>query len=376
MFINQDSGYLMIDIVNVYADAGYPCILFAGRLVPRNKQLNSTVKVEKIVRYNRNSNLTRLWSWIIGSLQIFVKVAVKYRKWHLFIVSNPPTAALLPLVLKNPFSLLIFDIFPDVLTELRYVKSDSSGIKVWERLNRKIYPKAFRIFTITEGMGEVLKKYTGNNPIRIVYLWTDNNFLRPVEPEDNPFVIRHCLKDKFVVFYSGNIGLASEVDVLIDVASRMKQQNIVFLIIGDGAKKEPMIRRVRELGLTNVIMLPYQPVSELPFSFSSAQLAVVALGKGETKLAVPSKLYNYLSVGAPLLCLSSPGSELQRLVETYQCGRNIDLEDLDGISNYITYLADNSDIHARLKQNSLNASLDFNGDNVHKFLPLQFQPVH
>ncbi len=366
----------MIDIVNAYADAGYQCILISGRLVPRNKQLSSTVKVEKIVRYNRNSNLTRLWSWIIGSLQILLKVAIKYRKWHLFIVSNPPTAALLLLVLKNPFSLLIFDIFPDVLTELRYSKPDSFGIRVWERLNRRIYPKAVRIFTITEGMGEVLKKYTGNNPVMIVHLWTDNNFLRPVEPEDNPFVIRHCLKDKFVVFYSGNIGLASEVDVLIDVASRMKQQNIVFLIIGDGAKKEPMVRRVRELGLTNIIMLPYQPVSELPFSFSSAQLAVVALGKGETKLAVPSKLYNYLSVGAPLLCLSSPGSELQRLVETYQCGRNIDLEDLDGISSYITYLADNSDIHARLKQNSLNASLDFNGDNVRKFLPLQFQPVH
>ena len=361
----------MIDIVNAYADAGYQCILFAGRLVPRNKQLNSAVKVEKIVRYNRNSNLTRLWSWIIGSLQILFKVAVKYRKWHLFIVSNPPTAALLPLVLKNPFSLLVFDIFPDVLTELRYAKSDSPGIKVWERLNRKIYPKAFRIFTITEGMGEVLKKYSSNNPVKIVHLWTDNDFLRPVDPEDNHFVTRHCLKDKFVVLYSGNIGLASEVDVLIDIAIRIRNEKIMFLIIGEGAKKEPMVRRVRELGLNNVIMLPYQPVSELPFSFSSAQLAVVVLGKGETKLAVPSKLYNYLSVGAPLLCLSSSGSELQRLVETFQCGRNIDLDDIDGISSYITYLAGNPAVHDSLKQNSLNASRDFGGENVRKFLPVQ-----
>ena len=371
VFINQDSGYLMIDIVNAYADAGYPCILIAGRLIPRNKQLNPTVKVEKIVRYNRSSNLTRLWSWIIGSLQILIKVVSKYRQWHLFIVSNPPTAALIPLVLKNPFSLLIFDIFPDVLSELKYSRPDSFVIRVWEELNRKIYPRAVQIFTITEGMGEVLKKYSGNNRVSIVHLWTDNNFLRPIDPENNHFVISHRLKDKFVVFYSGNIGLASEVDVLIDVASRMKQKNIVFLIIGEGAKKEPMVRRVRELGLNNVIMLPYQPVSELPFSFSSAQLAVVVLGKGETKLAVPSKLYNYLSVGAPLLCLSSSGSELQRLVETYQCGRNIDLDDIDGISSYITYLAGNPAVHASLKQNSLNASRDFGGENVRKFLPVQ-----
>ena len=174
-----------------------------------------------------------------------------------------------------------------------------------------------------------------------------------------------------MVLYSGNIVLAREVDVLIDVASRKKNGKIMFLIIGEGAKKEPMVRRVRELGLTNVIMLPYQPVDELPFSFSSAKLAVVVLGKGETKLAVPSKLYNYLSVGAPLLCLSSPGSEVQRLVETYQCGKNFNLENLDGISSYITYLAENPAIHTHLKQNSLNASLDFGGINVRKFLPLE-----
>lgn len=368
VFINQDSGYLMIDIVNAYAEAGYQCVLMTGRLVVRNRQVNSAVRIEKIIRYNRNSNLTRLWSWIIGSSQIFIKVAFKYRKWNLFIVSNPPTAVLLPLVLKNQFSLLIFDIYPDVLTELGYSEPGSSGIRLWKGLNKKVYRKALRIYTITEGMGEVLRQYAGNNPVNVVHLWTDNSFLRPVEPGNNHFLKRHSLQDKFIVLYSGNIGLASEVDILIDAAIRLASKDILFLIIGEGAKKEPMAKRVRELGLSNVKMLPFQPAAELPYSFSSAHLAVVALGKGETRLAVPSKLYNFLSVGAPLLCLSSSGSEVQRLVDTYQCGKNFEPDDLEGIVGFIIQLAENPVIHTRLKQNSLIASMDFSSDNVRKFL--------
>jgi glycosyltransferase involved in cell wall biosynthesis len=371
VFINQDSGYLMIDIVNAYAEAGHQCVLMTGRLVVRNREVNSSVKVERIKWYNRSTNLTRLWSWIIGSLQILLKIVFKYRKWDLFIVSNPPTAVLLPLLLKNPFSLLIFDIYPDVLSELGYFKPGSLVIRLWKKFNERVYRKATRLFTITEGMGEVLRQYAGNNPVNIIHLWTDNSFLKPLKPVDNHFITRHMLQDKFVVLYSGNIGLASEVDILIDVASKVTSTNIFFLIIGEGAKKESMAKKVRELDLSNVKMLPFQPAAELPYSFSSAQLAVVALGRGETKLAVPSKLYNYLSVGAPLLCISSPGSEVHRLVENYHCGKNFDPDDLQGIMGFIIYLAENPDVHNRLKENSLIASRDFSGSNVRKFLPLE-----
>lgn len=359
----------MIDIVNSYSDAGFSCVLLTGRLVVRNKPLNPSVKVERIITYNRTSKLSRLWSWLIGSLQIFIKIAFRYRKHEIFIVSNPPTATLLPLLFNNPFSLLIFDIYPDVLTELGYAAPGSFINRLWEKWNKKIYPRAANIFTITEGMGEVLRKYSADRPVKVVPLWTDNSFLKPVDADDNPFLTRHRLQGKFIVLYSGNIGLASEVDVLVDVAYRIQRDDILFLIIGEGAKKEPMAKRIRDTGLANFIMLPFQPASELPFSLSSAQLAVVALGKGETRLAVPSKLYNYLSVGAPLLCLSSMGSEVQRLVEKYKCGQNFELHDIDGIVSYIIHLVENPAIHSTLRKNSLMASRDFSGGNVLKFLP-------
>jgi glycosyltransferase involved in cell wall biosynthesis len=359
----------MIDIVNAYANEGYPCVLMTGRLVVRNKPLNPLVKVEHITRYDRSTKLSRLRTWITGTLQILIKLITTYRKDDLFIVSNPPTATLLPLVVRNRFSLLIFDIYPDVLTELKYLSPGSFIIRLWKRWNRKVFGRAAHIFTITDGMGGILQNYSTDKPVQVVPLWTDNSFLKPVEAADNHFLTRYGLNGKFIVLYSGNIGLASEVDVMIDVASGMHRDDILFLIIGDGPKKEPMAKRVHDEGLTNVMLLPSQPVSELPYSFSSAHLAVVALGKGETKLAVPSKLYNYLSVGAPLLCLSAEGSEVQRLVEKYHCGQNFEPDDIEGIAGFINHLVEDPDLHSHMRKNSLAASKDFSGDNVLSFMP-------
>ncbi len=107
--------------------------------------------------------------------------------------------------------------------------------------------------------------------------------------------------------YSGNIGLSGDVEVLIDVAEKIRRDDIIFLIIGDGAKKQMIREKAEKLVLKNIIFLPWQPADELPFSLSSASIAVVSLGVKTSRLAVPSKLYNCLSVGAPLLCLTSKG---------------------------------------------------------------------
>ena len=72
VFINQDSGYLMIDIVNAHVAKGYECVLITGRLVERNSKLSESVKVKRIIAYNRSSTFRRLFTWSFGFLQIFI----------------------------------------------------------------------------------------------------------------------------------------------------------------------------------------------------------------------------------------------------------------------------------------------------------------
>lgn len=368
VFINQDSGYLMIDIINTYAEAGYSCILVTGRLVERNNLLHPTVKLERIIKYNRKTTFWRIFTWVLGFLQIWIKVTFKYKKEYLFIVSNPPLAPLLPMFTRNPFQLLIFDIFPDSLTKLGYLSEHSLIVKWWSKSNKKVFAKARCIVTITGSMKQVLQKYSLKNAVEVVSVWTDNTFLKPVDPRENPFLEKYKLSGKFIVLYSGNIGLAGDVDVLIDVAIKTKRDNILFLIIGDGAKKDLIQELVKKHNLKNVMVLPWQPITELPYSLSSADLAVISLGAKVSQLAIPSKLYNFLSVGAPLLCLTSKGSEVESLVTKYECGKNFEPNDIDGILNFILEVADNKELYNLMRSNSFKASKNFSSINVTKFL--------
>ncbi len=369
IFINQDSGYLMIDILNAYSNAGHECVLITGRLNVRNNPLNPGIRLERIIKYNRTTTFQRLITWVIGFFQIWLKLIFRYRKDDLFIVSNPPFAPLLTLLAGNHFKLLIFDVYPDALTELGYFSERSFIIKTWGQANRRVFAKAGEIFTISESMRSLLAYYDEKALIKVVPLWTDNSFLRPLKPAENPFLHKYNLVEKFVVLYSGNIGLSGDVDVLVDIAAKVKREDIVFVIIGDGAKKAMIEQKVYDLGLESVIMLPWQLPSDLPYSLSSASLAVVSLGIRASKLAIPSKFVNYLSVGAPILSISSRDSEVSKLVTRYSCGRSFEPDDINGMAKFITNVADDKVLQSELRRNSMKASADFSSSNCKMFLP-------
>jgi glycosyltransferase involved in cell wall biosynthesis len=370
IFINQNSGYLMIDIINAYSSAGYTCVLITGRIIERGTPLNPTVRIERIIKYDRTTTFRRLFTWITAFFQIWTKVITKFRSDSLFIISNPPLAPLLPLLVKNRFQLLILDVYPDVLLELGYFSEKSLILRFWRRANKKVYTKAENIYTITESMRQILMMYARNLIIKVVPVWTDNVFLRPIEPTENSFLIKHRLSGKFIVLYSGNIGLSGDVEVLIDIAEKIERDNVIFIIIGDGVKKARICEKVETLSLKNVVLLPWQPAAELPFSLSSANLAVVSLGAKVSKMAVPSKLYNYLSVGAPLLCISSKGSEVENLILKYDCGRNFEPDDVKGMIDFIIEISDNKILQRSMQINSLKASKDFSTSKVNGFLTI------
>lgn len=358
----------MIDIINTHISKGMQCVLITGRLVERNCRLDNSVKVVKIIRYDRKSGFHRLLTWGIGFIQIWIAVLIKFRKDRLFIVSNPPIASLLPIFVKNKFKLLIFDVYPDALTELGYLSKDSMLIKSWKRLNRKVYQRASGLYTITEGMKMALTNYANGNSITVVPLWTDNNFLKPIAREKNPFIKKHKLDGKFIVMYSGNLGLSSNPELLIKLASIIYNEKIIFLIIGEGAKKQRLVETAEKEGLRNVLFLPWQPANEMPYSFAAADLAVIFHGPGISKLAIPSKLYDFLSAGAPLFCVTSKESEVERLVENFNCGRSFVPDDLKGMMNFILKLADDNMMASNLSASSLEASKAFNISNTQFFL--------
>jgi glycosyltransferase involved in cell wall biosynthesis len=362
--INQDSGYLTIDMANAMAKEGLQLSLFAGRLVERNNTLDTTIKVSRIIRYVRSSKFSRLLTWGTAFLQILLIVKLRHRKDHLFIISNPPFTIFLPLLCRNRYSLMVFDIYPEAIVQSGFLSSDSFMVRSWRKANQKIFSRAINVFTLTDGMANTIRQYNRSNKINVIPVWSDNEFFKPLPKTSNPFVSKHKLQDKFVVLYSGNLGLTHNIGILPEIAAKIKSQDIVFLIIGDIKRGRLLSEKIDKLGLSNCIILPLQPPEMMPFSFASADVALVMLAPGSSKLSIPSKTYNYMSAGLPLLCISESDSDLRDLVEKYDNGRWFSPDNVNGISEFLTLLSSDKELQQHYRLKSREASLDYTPKNA------------
>ena len=358
VLINQSSGYLMRDVAQALSERYEEVVLLASHPV-------DGVKTDTIIPYDKRSTLRRLWTWLMAAIQIWWKVTWTYRQYELLIVSNPPFAPLLPLVLGNKFSLLVYDIYPDVLVSQHVLGESNPIVRCWRWANRKVFAKAERIFTIGDGMKQCLSQYTAIEKIKVVPLWPDKQRIRRIERCDNLFVRKHHLEDKFVVMYSGNLGNTHRVEVLLDVAERMADDDgVVFLLVGEGKKKRMLEERVAKVGLRNVLLLPYQPSEMLAHSLSAADIAVVTLDVNSAQMSVPSKTFNLMALGAPLMCIASPDSELGRLVDQYHMGKVFLPEDIDDMLQFISELKNNQALWTQYSRNALTASQNFTSENA------------
>ena len=368
VFINQSTGYLMIDIVNAFASQCKETALIAGSIKENERSLNPSTKVDKIVEYNRTSIFKRLLTWVWGTIQIYFKLLFKYRGWYVVYVTNPPLSYLLSLCLKNPFSIIVYDIYPDGLTNVG-IKEDNYIYKKWSKWNKKSFSKADTIFTLSEGMKKRLSIYIDMNKIISIPNWSASNDLKPIDKESNIFINNNNLTNKFIVLYSGNIGISHNVEYIIEVAKNINNiKDIHFLIIGEGGKKKTLEDKVAEYNLENCTFLTWQNIDIMPYSLASADIAVITLNDETSIVAVPSKTYNLLAVGAPLLCIASEKTELYKLVSEYNNGKCFDKNDIDKMSKYILEVYNNLDLKNKLSKNSLEASKQFTYKNAEKYV--------
>lgn len=369
VFVNQSAGYLMIDIIDTFKDSYEERILMTGFLNPRNKTLDATVKVEKLIPYDRSSTIKRIFTWVWAFLKILFLIKFKYPKAHLFLVSNPPFTAWIPLFCKNSFDILVYDIYPDALVEFGYFKKDSWIIKKWENINRKVYAKARKISTITNGMQERIAKYVNKEEVNVVPIWTDNSFLKPIPKSENAFLKTHQIEDKFIVMYSGNMGKSHPVEVLIELAIQFQNKTeIFFLLIGGGDKYREMEALIAKNKLQNIKILPWQDTKKLPFTLSGADLALVTVGNEASDLSIPSKTYNLMSVGTPILCIAPKEAALSKLVESEKIGIVFQENELKSIMDFINKCIVDNKYMDNLKHNLLHASLNYTSLNANKFL--------
>lgn len=368
IFINQVTGPIVIDIVNVFARQGHIVVLYAGQVEMTYANVHPNVRVKNLCSYKRSSSLLRVLTWVVFFIQSFVCLFFEKRTSRLFIVSNPPIAPFLTLFFRFKYDILIFDIFPNALNFFTKIKSNSLIYKAWGKANKYIYSKANILFTISDTMKKILTEYLEEDKIKVIYNWTNTDFIKPIPKEINPFVKKYCLENKFVVMYSGNLGLTHDIESIVEAAELLLHNDkIIFVIIGDGAKKKSIEEYVSNRNLRNVLMLPFQNANDLPYSMTASDIAVVTLGTGGEGLSVPSKTYYFLAAGSIILAIAEKHSELSKIVIKYNNGKSIQPRDISGVIKFIVRCADSETEIDTLKSNSRKASMEFTQKNAFDF---------
>lgn len=371
LLANQSTGYLMVDIVNAYVRSGkYDSVeLFAGEINIRPSVPDSSVHVIKTVKYDKSSTLKRLLTWVAAFVHMLWVVWRRSKHCHLVLVSNPPLNVFVPLFTRKKFSFIVYDLYPDSLFSQGFVKRNSFLGRWWMTKNKQIFAKADCVFTLSEDMKKAVAQYVAEDKIKIVYNWAHNEHMRPIDKKENVFLADLKLQDKFIVLYSGNMGMTHDVDMLVDVADQLKENKTIhFLFIGEGAKKPIVEAKVARYGLENCSVLPYQPLEVLPYSMGAADLAVVTTDAKQSGLSVPSKTYTYLATGAALLCLAEENTELARLTRERRIGRCFVSQDLDGIAGYILQMVSDRRLLQEYKDNSRKTSLMYTPENAQQYV--------
>jgi glycosyltransferase involved in cell wall biosynthesis len=220
-----------------------------------------------------------------------------------------------------PAVLLVHDVYPEFLVALGALRQASALNALLEHLFAWTYRSFDRIVVLGRDMKDVVSLKLGEGDrVRIIPNWADVDEIRPVPREENSFRAALGLGDSFVVQFSGNIGRSHDVELLLETAQLLVDaREIKFLFVGYGGKSG-LISAAKDKRCQNVLFLPRQPREKLAEMLSASDATAILFVEGMYGLSVPSRMYNVMAAGVPIIAVAHPQSELAQTVQESNCG--------------------------------------------------------
>ena len=265
-------------------------------------------------------------------------------------LSTPPMVALLGVLygrLRGGRSLFwVMDIYPELAFELGVIRRESAVGRLFDALGRTTLRRSDEVVALGETMARLLAD-AGARDVHTVHNWADGEAIRPAPLADNELRATWGWRDRFVVLYSGNMGLAHEFDTVLGAAEILRDhEKIRFAFVGGGPRRPEVEREIARLKLPNVEMRPLLPREELGRSLTAGDVHLITLRPGLPGLLVPSKIYGVLAAGRPTLYVGPDEGEIADIVRGGQCGTTLAPGDAPGLARAILRYADNEGLVA------------------------------
>lgn len=316
--------------VNVLA--GQPNYGSRGLTAPKHESRNNVeIFRASSTRLDKNVIPFRVVNMLTLGLSMFFKSLKLFKAGDsILVVTAPPslpfTTALAALIKGSSYTLLLHDSYPEILVAVGKARPGSVFVRTVNLFNRWLYKHASKIIVVGRDMHALLTAKTAGLDIPIVTIpnWADLEVIGPEPRKENTLLAELGIGAKFVFMYAGNIGHPTDIETIIEAAAILRADDrFHFVFIGSGAKKPWLVDAVGKRELDNVTILDQRPRADQSVFLNACDVGIISLVPGMLGTAMPSRTYNILAAGKPILALTDEGSELAQVIDEEQVGWHI-----------------------------------------------------
>ena len=266
------------------------------------------VKVYHIPLKKYKNHITRILSFIYWHLATFI-IGLILKRPDIILTPSPPLTnglfAILLAKIKGSKSIYnIQEIYPDLLIDLGYI-NNGVIIKLLRKIEGLVYNMSDAITTIDKQFYNTIKsRIKEKNKLLLIPNFVDADLYSIKNSVSLPGEFEK-IKGYTNIVYAGNIGLAQEWDLVINLAKAIKEFKITIWIVGEGQRKPYLASKIMKNKVDNIKLLPYYDRKFMPAINLFADIHFIAMNKKVEKYGFPSKVYTIMASGKPILVVSS-----------------------------------------------------------------------
>ncbi len=263
-------------------------------------------------------------------------------------------------VKRIPFVFELRDLWPESIKAVGAM-DDSAAIRFFEKVELFLYRQAARIVTVTGSFKRILaQRGIGPAKIEIITNGVDLARFQP-QSKDPELVARYGLEGKFVAGYIGTHGMAHALETILEAAERLQvagEDGFRFIFLGHGARKQALVEKAREMGLTNVLFIDSVAKEEVPRYWSLLDVSVIHLKKTDLfTTVIPSKMFECMGMGIPIL--HGVKGESAEIVEREGAGLVFEPENAAELCARLRLLHNDRDLFAKIRSDTLAAAKNY-----------------
>jgi glycosyltransferase involved in cell wall biosynthesis len=346
---------------------GQPNYSAKGTIAPKKESLNG-VDVFRVfgTRLDKNVIPFRIINMLTLSISVFLRCVFSFRSGdQVLVVTNPPLLPFLTATASRirgaKHILLIHDCYPEILYAAGKLKEGTLFARFLEAMSKGLINSADLLIVVGRDMREsVLTKIGVAKDCVVIPNWAELETVSPTERNENPLLEDLGLKDKFVFLYAGNMGYPNDIETFIEAASDLDKTDSPahFVFLGAGVKKSLLETAVKTLKLKNISILESRPRAEQQVFLNACDVGVVSLVEKMRGVSMPSRTYNILAAGKPILALCDPGSEIAKVVIEEEAGWVIGPNDSKSLKNAILKIVEDPSLLRKYGENGRRAALE------------------